>query len=237
MIEALRSCKVCGTTFSRPPDYSHVQWLNRAYCSGRCSEEQKRRVRIEKHRCKDCGGNGPFNTYKTTSGRLSRHSRCKECQNAARRPKRKTEEQRKKENAYSRNFRDRVKLTEPHRIAHSKAWASKNPEKYLFFRMKCGFAKDGERRACKITFDKFLREIGGAVPKVCPVLGIELSFDLSPKSDGLPTVDRIDSSKSYEVGNIAIISWRANVIKNMGTAEEHRRIADWMDRQIGGPSA
>jgi len=54
-----------------------------------------------------------------------------------------------------------------------------------------------------------------------------------PKSDCLPTVDRIDSSKPYEIGNIAIISWKANIIKNSGTAEEHRRIADWIDSVTG----
>ena len=72
------------------------------------------------------------------------------------------------------------------------------------------------------------------MPKRCPILGIELSFSLPPNSAGLPTVDRIDSSRPYEIGNIAIISWRANIIKNMGTAEEHRRIAEWMLGKSGG---
>jgi hypothetical protein len=81
-----------------------------------------------------------------------------------------------------------------------------------------------------LTFDEFVKEIGGAVPTVCPVLGIPLTLVAPPNSDGLPTVDRIDSSKPYQVGNVAVISWRANIIKNMGTADEHRRIARWMDK-------
>ena len=74
------------------------------------------------------------------------------------------------------------------------------------------------------------------MPTICPVFGISMSFEFKRQADGIPTVDRIDSSKNYEIGNIAIISWRANIIKNMGTAEEHRIIADWMDRQKGDPS-
>ena len=69
------------------------------------------------------------------------------------------------------------------------------------------------------------------MPEMCPIFGIKLTFLAPPKSDCIPTVDRIDSSRSYEPGNIAIISWRANIIKNMGTSGEHRRIAEWIEMQ------
>lgn len=65
-------------------------------------------------------------------------------------------------------------------------------------------------------------------PTHCPILGIELNYSASYRSDDSPSFDRIDSSKGYVKGNVAIMSWRANRIKNDGTADEHQRIADFM---------
>lgn len=69
-----------------------------------------------------------------------------------------------------------------------------------------------------------------SVPLVCPVLGIPLDyFAESNKAENYPTFDRIDNNLGYVPGNVHIISWRANRIKNDGTAAEHRRIADYLD--------
>lgn len=233
----MKSCEICSTLFERPADYSRVQWVSRKFCSSECSEEKKRRVRKAKHRCKSCGGSGPFHSYITASGRLSQRSKCKRCWNEARKPKRKTPDVRAKENGYSKTYRDRIRASDPARLTLSKAWAVLNPEKYLFYRMRANSAKKRGRIARLITFAEFMTEIGGGVPTVCPILGIPMSLKFGRKADGLPTIDRLDSSKSYEVGNIAVISWRANIIKNMGTADEHRKIAEWMDRHDGGPSS
>ena len=118
----------------------------------------------------------------------------------------------------------------------SKAWARSHVEKYLYFAMqrrqankRARTGRDLAQLALKMTFDEFLQEIGGQAPTHCPVLGIELFISDDPRSSNLPTVDRIDASRPYERGNVAIISRRANVLKNDGFAEEHRRIADWMD--------
>ena len=68
-------------------------------------------------------------------------------------------------------------------------------------------------------------------PDACPVLGIPLYPNTGGKAhDNSPSLDRIDSSKGYVIGNVAIISYRANVIKNSGSADEHRLIAEWMDK-------
>jgi hypothetical protein len=64
----------------------------------------------------------------------------------------------------------------------------------------------------------------------CPVLGIKLCWTNAEKLQGSsPTIDRIDSIIGYVPGNVALISHRANTIKNRGTIEEHRKIADWME--------
>ena len=76
---------------------------------------------------------------------------------------------------------------------------------------------------------------------VCPILNIPLyKSDIENKHcDNSHSLDRIDSTKGYIPGNVAIISRRANVIKNNGSADEHRLIAEWMDKHslaAGDPS-
>jgi hypothetical protein len=59
------------------------------------------------------------------------------------------------------------------------------------------------------------------IPEVCPYLGIKIENGTLGNHDASPSLDRIDSSKGYIKGNVEIISWKANQIKNNGTAEEH----------------
>lgn len=62
-------------------------------------------------------------------------------------------------------------------------------------------------------------------PTHCPVLGLEL--DYTPRGQGRifnnpanPTLDRWDNSKGYVPGNVFVISWRANTLKNNATWQE-----------------
>lgn len=68
------------------------------------------------------------------------------------------------------------------------------------------------------------------IPETCPYFGIKLVVNRGRMKDNSPTIDRINSSRGYEPGNIEVISWRANRMKGDATAEEHRKIADRMDR-------
>lgn len=67
-------------------------------------------------------------------------------------------------------------------------------------------------------------------PKVCPMLGIPLVVGRGKRTDNSPSLDKIIPSLGYVKGNTVVISWRANRIKNNGTAEDLRRISDWMDK-------
>jgi len=58
----------------------------------------------------------------------------------------------------------------------------------------------------------------------CPILGIPIDWESEIRNDNSPSFDRIDNSKGYVPGNVEIISWRANRIKNDGTEEEHYKI-------------
>lgn len=195
-------CPVCSSVFTRHPDLSNHQWATRVFCSKSCNEEQKRRTASLSHRCKSCGGSGPFLVYVTSSGRKSRYGLCNRCRNEKRK--------------MTRQATERLNRT-------------KHPEKYLYSRVRMNSRQRGA--AMSLAFEDFVREIGGTMPTHCPVFGTELDVSAPPHSDRLPTVDRMDSAKPYEAGNISIISWRANALKKDGTADEHRRIAQWMDKR------
>lgn len=66
-------------------------------------------------------------------------------------------------------------------------------------------------------------------PTYCPILGLEIDYYAETRQENSCSFDRIDNGKGYVIGNVQIISWRANRIKNDGTAEEHFRIAQYLD--------
>lgn len=57
-------------------------------------------------------------------------------------------------------------------------------------------------------------------PISCPILGIPLKHNRGRAKDDSYSIDRIDSSKGYEIDNIIVVSWRANRLKNNATTEE-----------------
>ena len=85
-------------------------------------------------------------------------------------------------------------------------------------------------RANGIPFDVKFEDI----PWVshCPILGLELNyFNIEgTRTETSVSFDKIDPSKGYVPGNVTIVSWRANRIKNDGTAEEHMKIAEYINR-------
>jgi len=65
-------------------------------------------------------------------------------------------------------------------------------------------------------------------PTHCPVLGVELDWFATKRAENSPSMDRMDNTKGYLPGNVAIVSYRANRIKNDGTWQEHEKIAAWL---------
>jgi len=65
-------------------------------------------------------------------------------------------------------------------------------------------------------------------PTHCPILGLELDWFSESRKENSPSFDRVDPGKGYLKGNVVIMSWRANRIKNDGTASEHEAIGAWL---------
>jgi hypothetical protein len=99
----------------------------------------------------------------------------------------------------------------------TRRYRNKNPSARLL--QSC---KNRARRQ-KLPFD--LNEQDLANPKQCPVLGIPLAPDYTKRTDNTPSVDRIVPEKGYVRGNVAVVSWRANRLKNDASLSELRAIA------------
>ena len=102
-------------------------------------------------------------------------------------------------------------------------WHKANPEKSLLIAARARAKRLG------IPFSITLADV--VVPAKCPALGCRIVRGIGKPTDFSPTIDRLDPTKGYVPGNIAVISHRANRIKNDATVYEMRRIAEWMVSQ------
>lgn len=86
---------------------------------------------------------------------------------------------------------------------------------------------DAKERARKLAlpFDIALEDV--CIPTHCPLLGVELCVTNSRTSGraNSPSLDRIDPTKGYVRGNVWVVSFRANAIKQDASPEELERIA------------
>jgi hypothetical protein len=78
------------------------------------------------------------------------------------------------------------------------------------------------------------------IPDKCPVLGIPLRCATGEGPIGgsnnwnAPTLDRINNCKGYIVGNVAVISRKANTLKWNGTPEELAAVATYVAKAAMG---
>jgi hypothetical protein len=126
-------------------------------------------------------------------------------------------------NAWQRNWRKNH--LEKARIRQADYY-KKNPVTYLLAacRQRC--------RRDDIPYNLEKSDI--VIPAHCPVLGIPLIHGSKPFHDNSPSIDRIIPALGYVKGNVAVISFRANKIKQDATWQEIRAVADWLEKQSSG---
>jgi ribosomal protein L37AE/L43A len=86
----------------------------------------------------------------------------------------------------------------------------------------------GRAKAKGLEFDLTMEDVYAMYPKdgLCPVLGIELRFDLGRKH--VPSLDRFDNNRGYTKDNTYLISMRANILKSDASFDEIERIYYYM---------
>lgn len=168
--------------------------------------------------CSACGQLKPeseFSKDKTKADGL--RSQCKECDKQYAKQYHLANREKKLERSkqyYAANHDKERKRHKRYREAH--------PEQYLWTGAK------GRAKTRGLEFNIEVSDI--VIPEFCPVLGLKLEKGKGEQQDSSPTLDRIDSSKGYIKGNIEVISWRANRLKNDATPEELRKVADYYER-------
>lgn len=95
----------------------------------------------------------------------------------------------------------------PRGLKLAKKWRVKNALRSIIMNIKSTCKRFG------IPFDLTVDDI--AMPKVCPYLGIPLKMrDGEARTDNTMSIDRVDPDEGYVRGNIIVVSWRANRLKN-----------------------
>lgn len=103
----------------------------------------------------------------------------------------------------------------PERVAAiRRKWTAENRERRLLASAK------GRAKKAGLPFDLTLADI--VIPATCPVLGIPLD---RRDIHHAPSLDRVRPELGYVTGNIRVISFRANSIRQDATAEELAAVA------------
>jgi hypothetical protein len=104
-------------------------------------------------------------------------------------------------------------LPKPHDGGKQNYVPIKSKEYVIWYRAKENSIKRG------LDFNLDVEDI--IIPQYCPLLGVELKYDIKDGNvDDYYSIDRIDSSLGYVKGNIQIISNLANTMKNKSTKEQ-----------------
>src|SRR5208337_2389993 len=85
-----------------------------------------------------------------------------------------------------------------------------------------------EKRAKRNKIPFSITEKDIKVPEFCPILGIKLEFAQGKPKSNSPSVDKIIPQLGYVPGNVVVISYRANMIKNNATLQELESLVDWL---------
>ena len=83
-----------------------------------------------------------------------------------------------------------------------------------------------------IVFDITREDI--IIPKRCPLLGIPLEVGNGKMHRASPSLDRLFPELGYVKGNVRVISYKANSMKQDATAKELKRIGRRIDSYLQG---
>lgn len=132
-----------------------------------------------------------------------------------------------------------------HRLKHkeqelerARLYRQTNPEKYREYQKQV-YYKNLQRtlyntaklRAKRSGKEFLIDKEDIIIPDKCPVFGVYFVWG-EGLCDFSPSLDRIDSSKGYIKGNVAVISSLANRLKSTATIEQLQLIIDYIKRTM-----
>ena len=170
-------------------------------------------------RCTGCGAvKHERNFYPCHKGRFGLESKCKKCVQA--RCKKWSDRNRRRIEAHQKAKRERYSSADA--VPRQFGMADQTKAK----RMVAEARKRSRLRKmnCSISYHDLL-----PLPEICPVFGTPLKIG-SDKPTEWMSLDRIDPSLGYVPGNVQIISYRANTLKNDATIEELELVLAHMKR-------
>ena len=206
-------------------------------------------------RCKDCGEIKPFSDfYKHPSTKDGKGIYCKVCHNKRGQKyyvenkdavtasnRRYVVEHKEQVSAQQRAYQishpeGTAIIVQRYRVGHAEEISTKKKEKHRKD-PRAVILQASKKRAKDYSVPFSITKDDIVIPEMCPVLGIKLEVGEGRLHNASPTLDRLIPSLGYVSGNIAVISWRANRLKNDGSPQELRCIADWVERQTQLPQA
>lgn len=131
----------------------------------------------------------------------------------------KTHRQKEIKRALKNINKDRVKTNK-----YKRELMRKNPVGYMLQRIRSRAKISG------ISFSLLKEDI--VIPTHCPILGIPLQINDTTVGPGSPSLDRIVPEIGYVKGNVAVISHRANSIKNNASIEELEKVITWLKEML-----
>ncbi len=114
-------------------------------------------------------------------------------------------------------FREKGKL-------YSKQHRKNNLEYWILYSAKARAKRDGI--PCDLSVEDII------IPEFCPILGIPLITGTGRMHQNSPSLDRIIPSLGYVKGNVQIISWKANTMKQDASLSDLIILGEWAKLQL-----
>lgn len=112
--------------------------------------------------------------------------------------------------------------------ASKQRWKERDPKRAWAVYARGGAKTRSDKFS--VPFDLPDGYILSITPDSCPVFGTPFTFigNVGIQDDSA-TLDRLTPSKGYVVGNVAVVSMKANRIKNAYGSADIRSVADWLE--------
>ena len=144
-----------------------------------------------------------------------------------------TEERKQRYNAYKRDWSaNRTEEQKERERDHNRKYLVNRPEEVSERADKRNAIRASKDRAKKkgLPFNLTLDHLNEIWPdgNKCPVFGVPFVRGRGGPIPTSPTIDRIEPAKGYTIGNIEVISRRANLIKSDATAAQVMIVAQYL---------